>query len=501
MKKLIKIIRNYIGKYLLRLLVKLKKFDTFPSFVKIFPKSTYKASSYLMKRGYLNLAYILVKDYKPREHEEHIVRRILSMIDIKQNHLNIKPSKKLKAKTKKVLFAVHNSLPYDKAGYAIRTHSIVTKLQKNGISLRVCTRAGYPWDIQKHRGLDNSIKQDFIDGINYIRLANVEKNFKKGSDFEYISSYASELEKEAIKYEATILHASSNYLNAHATIKVANRLKIPCIYEVRGLWHVTRLTIDASYRVNGMFDYEEEMVRSATKASDRVVTISQALKSLLVSWGVDSQKISVIPNAVDLAKFQPLQKDQKLLERYGIKDKFVIGFLGSLTKYEGLYELISGVQGLYDDGYTDIVLMIVGDGREFEALKQKANSYPCIIFTGRVPFEEVDRYYSIFDVCPFPRNDYEVCRYVPPLKVLEAMAMEKAIIVSDVAPLLEMVEENQTALVCKSDDIKNLQQTILKLYNNKELKEKIAKNANEWVGENRSWKLISNRYIKLYSSL
>ena len=499
MKKLLKIIRNHIGKYLLKLLVKLKKFDTFPTFVKIFPKSTYKASSDLMKRGYLNLAYTLVKDYDPREHEKHIVNRILSMIHIKQNGLNIETSQKNKPKTKKVLFAVHNSLPYDKAGYAIRTHAIVTKLQANNIPLKVCTRAGYPWDIQKHRHLDNAIKENTIDGINYIRLSNIEKNFKKGSDLEYINSYAKELEKEVKKHDVTILHACSNYLNAHATIKVANLLKIPCIYEVRGLWHVTRLTIDPNYKTNGMFEYEEEMVRSAAIASDKVVTISEALKKLIVSWGIEERKITVIPNAVDINSFKPQEKSINLLERYNLKDKFIVGFIGSLTSYEGLELLIEAVQKL-ENNKKDIVLMIVGDGNEKKKLVKLATS-KSIIFTGRVPHSEVQEYYSIFDVCVYPRNDYEVCRYVPPLKPLEAMAMKKAVIVSDVAPLLEMVEDGVTGLVCKADDVQSLKDKILLLYTNQELRKTIATNAFKWVKEYRSWDLMVRKYITLYDTI
>jgi len=500
MKKQLKIIRNYIGKYLLNFLIKTKQFKRFPIFIKFFPKSRYKAMHSLMRRGYLELAYQVWQNSTEdiKDFEQEIVQRVVSMQQIRKDGVQFPLSSYDTSPTIHPLFVVHNSLPYDKSGYAIRTHSIVTNL-KDDIDLEVVTRAGYPWDLQKHRELPFKAS-DMIDGIEYIRLFDKDKFFKKGSDLDYINIYADEIIKVAREKNSTILHASSNYFNALASLKASESLKLPVIYEMRGLWHITRTTLDSEFKYQGMYEYEEVLERSIALQATKVVTISEALKVLLLSWGIDEEKISVIPNAVDLDKFKPLEKNKELLKKYNLKDKFVIGFIGSITKYEGLYELIKSIDRLYYDGYEDIVLMIVGDGKELESLKKLSNSQN-IIFTGRVPFEEVNNYYSIFDICPFPRNNYEVCRYVPPLKVLEAMAMEKAIIVSDVAPLLEIVNDRINGLVCISDDIDSLTNTILQVYRDDKLRESIAKNASEWVGENRSWKAISNRYIKLYLSL
>jgi glycosyltransferase involved in cell wall biosynthesis len=121
-----------------------------------------------------------------------------------------------------------------------------------------------------------------------------------------------------------------------------------------------------------------------------------------------------------------------------------------------------------------------------------------VIFTGRVPFEEVRKYYSVFDICPFPRNDVEVCRYVPPLKVLEAMAMEKAVIVSDLAPLREMVQEGETGLVCKADSVEDLKMKISLFHHNKNLRQIYGKAAREWVCSYRSSEKLVERYEQMY---
>jgi len=499
MKKILKIIRNYIGKNLLNLLIKLKRFDAFPSFVKLFPKSKYKAIQSLMHRGYLDLAYKIAKDHTPKEHEELLVQRVLSMYDVKENGFQTPLLQNSTISGIKPLFVVHNSLPYEHAGYAIRTHTIVKYLYKQGMNVDVVTRAGYPWDLIKHR--DKPYKEtDIIDGIVYKRLKDTNKTFKKGSDSNYISVYAQALVDEIVKNNYTLLHASSNYLNALAAIKAASKTNIPVIYEMRGLWYITRTTLDSKFKTSGMYEYEHQMELAAVKGANKVVVISQALKKLLKEWKIPQEKITVIPNAVDIEIFQPLPKDVELLNRYNLKDKFVIGFIGSLTGYEGLKELVLSVESLVKDGLKDIVLMIVGEGREKKNLESLVKSKN-IIFTGRVPFEEVSKYYSIFDICPFPRNDYEVCRYVPPLKPLEAMAMQKAVIVSDVAPLLEMVEVNKTALVCKADSVDSLKEKILELYKDRQKVIDLGKNARTWVKINRNWYNIAKKYKELYEFL
>ncbi len=464
----------------------------------IFKKEGYWITQQLLNRGYLDYAHEVIQTLPYKKHFSHIIRRIESMIEIRNNGYSIPIVKKSLIKETNILFAVHNSLPYDKSGYAIRTQQIATFLKKKDISIYIATRPGYPWDLQKHRVLAHREMSDLVNGIDYIRLEDKNKTFKKSADAEYIDVYADTLMTVAKQHNSTIIHAHSNYLNGLAAIQAANALKIPSVYEVRGLWHITRTTLDDSYRHAGMFEYESIMEKTAIQAADAVVTISEPLKDLIVSWGVNPAKIHIIPNAVDTTLFNPRSPSARLVKKYKLEGKTVVGFIGSLTGYEGLKELVSVVDELIKEG-LDIALMIVGDGREKADLKNFTKSKN-IIFTGRVSFEEVEEYYSLFDICPFPRNNFEVCRYVPPLKILEAMAMKKAVIVSNVAPLLEIVEDGVNGLVCKADDTVSLKHSIVQLYEDILLRKRLGENARKWVEHNRSWNVIGKKYNILYNS-
>jgi glycosyltransferase involved in cell wall biosynthesis len=461
-------------------------------------KEGYWVVQKLLNHGYLNDAYILLMQLPYKSHFDYIFRRVNSMMEIKVRGARTPSVKKKFISSPIVLFVVHNSLPYDKAGYAIRTQQIATTFKKFNIKLSVVTRPGYPWDLLKHRNLDKKNNSQLED-IEYIRLEDKEHTFKRGADLEYIEIYAKKIEEIAESKGTNIIHAHSNFLNGLAGAKAANKLKIPFIYEIRGLWHMTRLTINSSYKYKGMYMYEEEMEKSAARASDAVIVLSESLKRLVMSWGVDYKKIHVVPSVVDSNKFTPKSRNEILVKKYQLKDKIVIGFLGTLASYEGIREIIVACDELIEEGYN-IALMIVGEGREKDNLEKIAKSKN-IIFTGRVSFDEVEAYYSLFDICPFPRNNLEVCHYIPPLKVLEAMSMEKAIIVSNVAPLIEIIENNSNGLVCSADDINSLKDKICHLYNNDKTRERLGKNARIWVKNNRSVEEMSKRYKSVYDFL
>ena len=124
-----------------------------------------------------------------------------------------------------------------------------------------------------------------------------------------------------------------------------------------------------------------------------------------------------------------------------------------------------------------------------------------IICTGQVPFSDIIDYYALSNVCVFPRKAEEVCQYVPPLKLLEPMAMAKPVIVSALPPLMEMVKHEQTGLVCRPDDVGSLQVALLRIYNGSGLGDRLGKAARDWVKANRQWSVVCQAYLELYRKL
>jgi len=459
---------------------------------------------YQYRIGNTHLAHKLMSARRPKaDFEKHFRAKVEEICDILEQGYDaeIPRSSPHVPWNRSVLLALHYSLPYDPAGYAIRSHSILTHLKKRGLKVQAVTRLGYPWDLGGHAGKKLRV-EDNIDGLCYIRLTS-DCNWRQRRDSEYIDVYAQRLVEEAKAGNVSILHSASNFLNGLAASRAARTAGCRSIYEVRGLWHLSQAVKEPGFESTDHFLYSEIMERAAVREADAVVTISEALKNRLVHTGVKPEKITVIPNAVDLNIFKPRSPNVELKKQLGLEGKTVIGFIGSLTGYEGLDLLIKAVATLVDRG-ANIALLIIGHGYAEKTLKKLASSHPhkdCIRFVGHVPFNDIKKYYSIIDIFPFPRNGYEVCRLSPPLKVLEVMAAAKPVIVSDLPPLLEMVKDGENGSVCRADDLQSLIETIQRLYENPDECRVLGEAARKWVVENRNWEDMSGKYIDLYREI
>ena len=236
--------------------------------------------------------------------------------------------------------------------------------------------------------------------------------------------------------------------------------------------------------------------------ADEVIVISESLREYLILKGIAAEKITVLPNGVDSEVLSPLKKSEDLIERYQLENSTVLGFVGSITNYEGLELIIDTVEALNNSNeFTErFKLLVVGDGQHRAVLQRKVldqNLSDDIIFTGKVPFETVKDYYSVIDIAPFPRQDKLVCQLVTPIKTYEAMAMGKRVIVSDVNALKEMVIDQVNGVYFKADNQEAFEEAVISVLNN----EAIGESAREWVVENRDWKVLLKKLVKVYEKL
>lgn len=398
----------------------------------------------------------------------------------------------------KVIFAVHNSLPCDSAGYAIRSHQTLRALKGADVDIRAVTRPGYPWDLDFHAHLPH-VDRDVVEGISYERIPSNGTGIFGDESF-YIDGYARMLADLARRHEAAVVHGASNYMNGLAAAGAARAIGGRSIYEMRGLWHLSRAVREPGYEKTDHFRYCRIMELAAAEEADGVIAISSALKVHLVEEGIPADKITVISNAVDTEEFRPMTKDRELEERFGLRGRIVFGFIGSLTGYEGLDTLIRAFSGLRNDRLP-ASLLIIGEGYAGKRLKNLAESSPArrhIRLTGFIPFGEVRRYHSLVDIFPFPRTGALVCHLVPPLKPLEAMAMARPVVVSDLPPLTDMVHQGKTGLVCRPEDPESLADCLGKLAASEDLRRRLGENARAWVEKERSWNGAARKYLALY---
>ena len=427
-------------------------------------------------------------------------------------NLKVKTSLQLNPIKGVVLYHASQSRPHTNSGYAIRTHGLVSALKKHGVDIKVALRHGYPLDRNDFHG-DEISPAVSIEGIEYFfsptsRFSSSIINYQEVYNFnrleKYIQKATEALIEKSQEIRPEIIHSASNFVAGMAGAQAAKALGIPSIYEIRGFWHLTQSTKRQSYESSDHFKLSERLEIETAKQSDYVFTITNALKDILVEQGVDEHKISVLPNAVEIEKFNVLEKNEILEKELGFEDKIVIGYIGSFVNYEGLDLLLEACSLLYKKIGDVFRVLLVGDGATMNSLRSMARFLQIediIKFTGRVTHDEVQDYYSLIDIAPLPRKGYRVCELVSPLKPFEAMGSGKVVITSSVKALAEIIEHGKTGLVFEKDNSMDLAEKLESVISNPELRTALGTNARVWVEENHSWEKVSKRVLDVYQQM
>jgi glycosyltransferase involved in cell wall biosynthesis len=418
---------------------------------------------------------------------------------------NFSPQRKKNSESieNRVLYMLHNSLPYESGGYATRSHGLLCGVRQNGWDIQAVTRLAYPLDLTKHHGKSIPPKSE-VDGVTYHRLQPNDIGYGDIPLRKYIQSYAEELHDYVRDLKPSILHGASNHMNGHAANLVAQELGIPSVYEVRGLWEITRASRQPNWYGSEQYKFVENMEAKAAKDATAVICITQALADEMVRRGVNREKITLVHNGVHVDRFTPRKRDNGLAKELAIDDQVVIGYVGSIVGYEGLNMLVEAAENLQQRNILNFTMLIIGDGAALESLEDQVSDSPAsrhFIFTGRVPHEDVERYYSLIDIAPFPRLSQPVTEMVSPLKPFEAMAMEKLVIASNVAALEEIVNHEETGLLFEKDNVDSLTNVLELGITDPKMRLKLGKQARKWVKDERDWPILAKRVTAIYESL
>lgn len=422
------------------------------------------------------------------------------------NHGFTLPKKTIrKINNKNILYCLHNSLPYHSGGYATRSHGLAKGIANNNWHIKICSRLGYPNDLSSHKDLNlNQSNIDVIDTLNYHRLFTNINQYGVANLNDYIENYANALIALATKQDISIIHAASNFMNGIAANYAARTLGIKSVYEVRGLWEITRMSRQPEWQHSEHFNMIKRLETEAAMHADAVITITYALKTELITRGIDENKITVVSNGVHVDRFVPKPRVVKLEQQLGYVNKVVIGFIGSVVSYEGLEHLVEAASILKIKGINNFVVMIVGDGAVLDDIKELVNHLELnniFTFTGRVPHDQVEDYYSLVDVAPFPRIGVPVCEMVSPLKPFEAMSMGKAVVSSNVVALTEIVNHGITGLTFEKDSSIDFAKTLEQLISDPELRTQLGRNAREWVVKEKDWSKLATKISNIYLNI
>ena len=389
-----------------------------------------------------------------------------------------------------ILYVASQSLPHRSGGYATRTHGIVTALDQAGWDVRVLTRLGFPSDRADQDPTKRVADHDVVDGIEYWRSLRADPAESSQVPMErYVREAAKDIMRHAREHGASVIHSASFFQTGLPAALAAQALGIPFVYELRGLQELFMESRDPRLVTTEEYAFWRRAETEVMRRADVVLCITAAIARDVESRGIPRDKLKVLANGVWPQDFQPAEPDAELKAQLGLEGKAVIGYAGSVVDYEGLELLCDAVEILARER-DDLALVIVGDGPASQELRGRvagSASEPLVTFVGRVPHTEVPRYLSLFDVMPFPRLPLIVCEEVSPMKPFEAMAMGKAVVVSSVAALTEIVTHDVDGLAFAKGDAVALSEAIARLIDDPELRARLGAAARRTIETEAAW--------------
>ena len=421
-------------------------------------------------------------------------------------NVNLRPTEETEDKFS-VLYLINSSIQYENIGYTVRTHSILTNTANDYFKIYGVTRYGYPYDrdVQYYNNQKPKSHTD-IDKITYIKLLNNDDNYNNNNLEEYLKKYIRETIKLANNLNAKVIHATTNFWNGIAAIYAAQYLGIKSVYEIRGFWEESSITYNPELYDSDLLRMRRKLENLILERVDKVICINDILKEDVLSRRIDEDKVEVLPNGVNTTKFLPnsetrdrLKKDLNLTN-YNI----IIGYIGSILSYEGLEYIVEAMQKIKQKYDLSCKFILLGEGNHKDKLDEYTRRIKMtnnVMYLGKKSNEEIPKFYDIFDIVIYPRKNLTVCNTTSSSKILEAMSMAKPIIVSRLKVYDDVINENVTGLYCEPDDVEDLVDKIMLLYNDKDLSETIGQNARSWVTENREWKILGNEMRDIYLSL
>lgn len=394
----------------------------------------------------------------------------------------------------RILHILDHSIPLH-SGYTFRTAAILREQRALGWETHHLTSPKQGKVAADH---------EEVDGLRFYRTQVPAAGPPILNELRQIKATETRLEQLARELHPDILHAHSPVLNAIPALRVGRRLGIPVVYEIRAFWEDAAVdhgtTREGSLRYRLTRALETWVLRRVNHA----FTICEGLRKDIVGRGIPADKVTVIPNAVDIEGFQLSgEPDAALKSRLSLDGTTVIGFIGSFYAYEGLDLLLDAFPAMLAKR-PELRVLLVGGGPQEANLKAQAERLGVankVIFTGRVPHGEVSRYYDLIDLLAYPRHSMRLTELVTPLKPLEAMAQGRIFIASDVGGHKELIRDGETGRLFRAGSATALAEVAEEMLSQRDLWPAYRTAGRDFVEQVRNWRNSVANYKPAYGRL
>ena len=347
-------------------------------------------------------------------------------------------------------------------------------------------------------------KHEMMNGIhvhrNYVYATPNKGFFKKtlGHISFMLSSVVISMRK--INKPDVIITSSPTFFSIFSGYWYSLRKKTPFVLEIRDLWPAAMIELGVM-KEGFITNILEKMELFFYRKCKRLIMVTKSFKENVVNRGIDCDKVYVITNGVNQELFYPREKSKELIDKYYLKDKFVISYVGAHGISQSLSTILKVAKSLIDE--KDIQFLFIGEGAEKDKLKEIAREQNItnVKFIDSQPKELIPEFYSTSDICLIPLKNIELFKTFIPSKMFEIMACGIPIVASLEGEAADVLNDSKAALVVQPDNPEEIKQAIIKLKEDNALYEQFKKNGPSCVGQNYSRKKLAEQYLEIISNI
>ena len=407
----------------------------------------------------------------------------------------------------KILFFSHYFPPEGNAP-ASRTYEHCVRWAKAGHDVTVITCVpnvpnGVPYEGYRNRFRS---QRETIDGINVIRVWTF---LAPNSGFaRRILNYLSYMVMAVmaglfVKRPKIVIATSPQFFCGWAGVIVQFLRRLPFVLEIRDIWPES-VTAVGAIKVGFVIRLFEWLEKKMYLSADHIVTVGKGYRDNVTSKVDVGDRISVIYNGVDGEQFSPQPVDAEFRRRYGMQDRFLCSYVGTIGMAHGLETVLNAAEILKEAGRDDIGFLLVGDGARREWLEQDAADRglsDLVKFTGRLDKSEMPGVISSSDTLLVHLRQCDLFTTVIPSKIFETMAMQRPIIMGVRGESAEIVERAVAGIQMEPGNVDSLLNCLDRLSSDRELYESLTSNGRRFVLEEFSRDAFAADYLKVFTTL
>ncbi len=335
-------------------------------------------------------------------------------------------------------------------------------------------------------------------GVRFIPCYSTDKVFPLDNWF-----FNRNLTKKACTINADVFegHAVSGYGFPKKMRQLG--IKKPFVHVIHGVladeYEQGKLNGDKSLRgkiANSFMHRLAKLEEQTAKEATLIVTISRfSLEKIQRYYGIDKGKVRLVPNGVDIEKFQPIAGNVAVKRQFGLGAEPCVLFVGSLIPRKGLPFLVEAAKKVVKQ-QADTKFLIVGDGPLRNHLTNSLRTAGLLgnfVFLGNLKEEMLPAVYNCADVFVLPS-----IQEGQGIVLLEAQACGKPVVAFDIGGVNEAVRSGETGLLVERGNTDEFAETLLKLLGSEPLRKKMGIAGHSFVSENYTWDLCAQRMLQVY---